>query len=157
MIPLLTPLPTNRHATLITLFMNALPEMSSDRDIVASMGQSRIKLIQYMPELLASLQATYTGGGYQFGLESVKFMCAMDLTVDHDAIWNRYTSLHNFSHTASLCNAFMKPQHAHTIIEAWPYRLKLQPGQPGAQAEFDRRLAGGMSGKERYVEWSRRV
>ena len=43
----------------------------------------------------------------------------------------------------------------HTIIEKWPFRLKLQSGQPGAQEEFDRLLGGGMSGKERYVEWKR--
>jgi hypothetical protein len=43
----------------------------------------------------------------------------------------------------------------HTIVEQWPFRLKLRPGQPGAQQEFDRLLAGGVSGKERYVEWKR--
>lgn len=43
----------------------------------------------------------------------------------------------------------------HTVIEKWPFRLKLRPGQPGAQEEFDRLLAGGVSGKERYVEWKR--
>jgi hypothetical protein len=43
----------------------------------------------------------------------------------------------------------------HTIIEKWPFRLKLRPGQPGAQEEFDRLLAGGVTGKERYVEWKR--
>lgn len=43
----------------------------------------------------------------------------------------------------------------HTIIEKWPYRLKLRPGQPGAQEEFDRLITGGVSGKECYVEWRR--
>ncbi len=43
----------------------------------------------------------------------------------------------------------------HTIIEKWPFRLKLQPGQHGAQEEFDRLLSAGVSGKERYVEWKR--
>jgi hypothetical protein len=43
----------------------------------------------------------------------------------------------------------------HTVIEMWPFRLKLRPGQPGAQEEFDRLLRGGVSGKERYVEWKR--
>jgi hypothetical protein len=35
------------------------------------------------------------------------------------------------------------------------FRLKLRPGQSGAQEEFDRLLSGGVSGKERYVEWKR--
>lgn len=43
----------------------------------------------------------------------------------------------------------------HTIIDKWPYRLKLRPGQAGAQEEFDRYLSGGLSSKERYVEWRR--
>jgi hypothetical protein len=43
----------------------------------------------------------------------------------------------------------------HSIIEKWPYRLKLRPGQPGAQEEFERRLRDGVSGKERYIEWKR--
>lgn len=43
----------------------------------------------------------------------------------------------------------------HTIVEEWPFRLKLEPGEPGAQEEFDRLLAGGSSGKECYVEWKR--
>ena len=59
----------------------------------------------------------------------------------------------NVSEWARAYGAEMKDTH--TIIEKWPFRLKLQPGQPGAQEEFDRLLGGGMSGKERYVEWKR--
>jgi hypothetical protein len=33
--------------------------------------------------------------------------------------------------------------------------LKLRPGQPRAQEEFDRLLSGGVLGKKRYVEWKR--
>lgn len=43
----------------------------------------------------------------------------------------------------------------HTVIEKWPFRLKLRPGQPGAQEEFDRCMREGISGKERYVEWKK--
>ena len=43
----------------------------------------------------------------------------------------------------------------YTVIEKWPFRLKLQPGQAGAQEEFDRLLGGGVSGKECYLEWRR--
>ncbi len=43
----------------------------------------------------------------------------------------------------------------HTIVEKWPFTLKLQPGQPGAQEEFVRLLGGGTMGRERYVEWKR--
>lgn len=41
------------------------------------------------------------------------------------------------------------------MIEKWPFKLKLRPGQPGAQEEFDQLLGGGVSGKEFYMEWKR--
>jgi hypothetical protein len=58
-----------------------------------------------------------------------------------------------FSEVAQFMGAAMKEKH--TVIEKWPFRLKLRPGQPGAQEEFDRLLGGGPTGKERYVEWKR--
>ena len=57
------------------------------------------------------------------------------------------------SEAAQFIGAAMK--ESHTVVEKWPFRLKLQPGQPGAQEEFNRLLGGGLSGKERYVEWKR--
>lgn len=57
------------------------------------------------------------------------------------------------SDIAQFIGVAMKEKH--NIIEKWPFRLKLRPGQPGAQEEFDRILGGGVSGKERYVEWKR--
>lgn len=43
----------------------------------------------------------------------------------------------------------------HTIIDKWPFRLKLKPGQQGAQQEFDRMMGTGVNGKEFYLEWKR--
>ena len=43
----------------------------------------------------------------------------------------------------------------HTIVDMWPARLKLQPGQPGAQKEFDVTFEAGLKGDERYMEWKR--
>ncbi|KAF3480032.1 class I glutamine amidotransferase-like protein [Arthroderma uncinatum] len=37
----------------------------------------------------------------------------------------------------------------HSIIDKWPFMLKLRPGQQGAQEGFDRSIGGGMSGKAR--------
>lgn len=45
----------------------------------------------------------------------------------------------------------------HTIIEEWPYRLKLEPGEPGAGEAFNRALSRDSCGKECYVEWRRIV
>jgi hypothetical protein len=42
-----------------------------------------------------------------------------------------------------------------TIIPRWPTKLKLRPGQEGAQEEFDILAASAHAGVERYVEWKR--
>ena len=42
-----------------------------------------------------------------------------------------------------------------TIVEKWPAALKLHPGQPGAQEEFDILVGSALSSDERYVEWKR--
>lgn len=54
---------------------------------------------------------------------------------------------------SEIVGAVMKDKH--TVIEKWPFRLKLAPGQSGAQEEFELALRGGPSTKERYVEWKR--
>jgi hypothetical protein len=43
----------------------------------------------------------------------------------------------------------------HTVVEKWPFRLRLGPKQKGAKEEFDMMMRGGPSGKERYMEWKR--
>lgn len=47
-----------------------------------------------------------------------------------------------FTEAAQFLGAAIKDNH--TVVEKWPFRLKLRPGQPGAQEEFDRVLAGGV-------------
>ncbi|GIK06628.1 hypothetical protein Aspvir_002278 [Aspergillus viridinutans] len=85
--------------------------------------------------------------------ELIKFNLGRDLVRTYGHIFDRYSKKFMFRDAADLLGAAMKDTH--TIIDKWPYRLKLRPGQPGAQEEFDRCISGGMSGKERYVEWKR--
>jgi hypothetical protein len=42
-----------------------------------------------------------------------------------------------------------------TIIDKWPYKLKLDPNKPAGRAEFARRIGAGLTGKEIYAEWKR--
>jgi hypothetical protein len=63
---------------------------------------------------------------------------------------NRFLKDFEFHKASNIFGAIMKEKH--TIIEKWPYRLKLRPSQPGAQDKFDRCMREGVSGKERYVE-----
>ena len=43
------------------------------------------------------------------------------------------------------------------MIEPWPFQVKLQPGQPGFEAEVDLVFSSGLTGCQRYVEWRRTV
>ncbi|KAJ5798007.1 uncharacterized protein N7503_007303 [Penicillium pulvis] len=148
MVPLLqTPL-QNPHATLITLFMNAVDEALTDQDKIRDMtpnSTSTKRLLKYLPPKGRPTSR------YDPGL--IRFNLARDYVITYDHIFDRYLKAYMFTEAADVFGAKMKEKH--TIIEKWPYRLKLRPGQPGAQDEFDRRLCTGLSGKERYLEWKR--
>ncbi|KAF7175088.1 hypothetical protein CNMCM7691_006492 [Aspergillus felis] len=130
MVPLLqTPL-ENPHASLITLFMNAVDETLTDEDRIQD-------LTPHSPTTK----------------RLIKFNFGRDLVRTYDHIFDRCSKKLNFREATDLLGAAMK--ETHTINDKWPFRLKLRPGQAGAQEEFDRCITGGVSGKERYVEWKR--
>ncbi|GFF81194.1 hypothetical protein IFM60648_05945 [Aspergillus lentulus] len=148
MVPLLQTPQENPHATLITLFMNAVEETLTDQDRMLDLtthSPTTKRLLKYLP-----LKRRPTSA---YDPELVKFNLGRELVRTYDDIFNRYSEKFKFREFADLLGAAMK--ETHTIIDKWPYRLKLRPGQPGAQEEFDRCIGGGMSGKERYVEWKR--
>ena len=68
-------------------------------------------------------------------------------------ICTRYRVLHRFDQISAEINITEK--ESNTVTERWPMQLKLQPGQEGAQEEFELVLASNWSGLERYVEWRR--
>lgn len=60
---------------------------------------------------------------------------------------------HDFEQiSADLCVEMKKNN---TVVEKWPTRLMLQPGQERAEEEFRLNLGSGFSSIERYVEWRR--
>ncbi|GIJ91024.1 hypothetical protein Asppvi_009989 [Aspergillus pseudoviridinutans] len=148
MVPLLqTPL-ENPHASLITLFMNAVDETLTDEDRIQDLkphSPTTKRVFKYLPP-----QGKPTS---LYDPELIKFNLGRDLVRTYDHIFERYSKKLKFREAADLLGAAMK--ETHTIIDKWPYRLKSRPGQAGAQEEFDRCISGGMSGKERYVEWKR--
>ncbi|KAL4811860.1 hypothetical protein BDW67DRAFT_179221 [Aspergillus spinulosporus] len=144
MIPLLQSPRENPHATLITLFMNAVEETMTDEERVREVSPDSVssrRLLRYLPPKRPTIS--------RYDPELLRFDMARDLVMYYNAIFDRY----EFQHAATLFNAAMKDTNS--IIEKWPYRLKLRPGQRGAQEEFDRCLASGLSTMERYVEWRR--
>ncbi|KAK3901827.1 hypothetical protein C8A05DRAFT_16048 [Staphylotrichum tortipilum] len=148
MIPLLqTPL-TNPHATLITLFMNVVDEYGMlPEEQMANWARTRA----VMPRIVKYL--SLKGIPDPLSLDMVRFIYAMGSVATYDHVLDRFAKEFRLSEAARSIGAAMKAKH--TIIENWPFRLKLRPNQPGAQKEFDRLVSGGVSGKEFYVEWNR--
>ncbi|KAH8698962.1 hypothetical protein BGW36DRAFT_396585 [Talaromyces proteolyticus] len=148
MVPLLqTPL-QNPHATLITLFMNAVDETLTDGDKMKELtlhSRATKYLLRYRPP-----NGTKSS---EYDAALIKFTVGRELVTPYDHIFDRFVKDFEFHKAGEIFGATMKEKH--TIIEKWPYRLKLRPGQPGAQDEFDRCMRQGVSGKERYVEWKR--
>ncbi|OCK75946.1 hypothetical protein K432DRAFT_419507 [Lepidopterella palustris CBS 459.81] len=142
--PLLQPPEENPHATLITLFLNAVDETITKRDEVQGLPEEMQRLSRYLP--LKSPSSSYNA-------EVVGLLSARSLVRDVDRIFERYMRNHRFQEVGQLTGMMMKEQN--TIIEKWPMRPKLQPGDAGAQQEFDTLHSSAHSGHERYVEWKK--
>lgn len=84
-IPLLQSTVDNPHATLITLFMNAVDETMTDEDRIRDMtpnSASSRRLLQYLPPS-GSLVSEYDP-------KLVKFNMGRDLVTKYDSVFNRY-------------------------------------------------------------------
>ncbi|KAI8955701.1 hypothetical protein F4801DRAFT_600911 [Xylaria longipes] len=135
--PLLRSPSANPHATLITAFMNAVPEAKTmialkyiESDLTAPTGT--------LAENLSSLQT-----------DAIKISCAVNSVGDMDEHFNRH---YNFARSASSAGVKMKKKH--TIIEPWPLRVNggLHPTQKDRE-DFKLLLGTAHRGHERYVEW----
>ncbi|PHH78624.1 hypothetical protein CDD83_3951 [Cordyceps sp. RAO-2017] len=146
MLPLLQPACVNPHATLVSLFADAVSEMTTEDDMVPK-GAVIQHLSGYMR--LSHQQMTSNLCDPQL----VKVIMAHGVVRSHEDQFDQYMRKHEFRRFGAKYGGAMKT--VHTIVAKWPFRLELLPGQPGAQEEFDRLLQGGHSGEERFVEWRR--
>ncbi|KAK0308345.1 hypothetical protein LTR01_004972 [Friedmanniomyces endolithicus] len=150
--PLLQPPSVNPHAAMLTLFMNAIPEILSEKE-QKNIAKPEMELaMQYMTKVSP---ARLFGGNMAAAMQTeiIKMMGASVLVRDVDKYFNMYMKQHGFD----MFPAFMQmvPREPNTIIEKWPLRLKLLPHEKGAKEEFNSLLSSSHTGIERYVEWSR--
>ncbi|KAL6863995.1 hypothetical protein J3F83DRAFT_182202 [Trichoderma novae-zelandiae] len=148
MAPLLQGPLINRHATLITLFMNAVKETMMMEGQIANMSLHSQPMKRLFKYLRMERMPTHP-----FDPFFVKLTYVRDNVETYDHVFDRYMKRLVFSEMEAALGVAMKDKH--TVIEKWPYQLKLRPGQPGAQEEFDRLVGVDLSGNERYVEWRR--
>ncbi|KAI3337490.1 hypothetical protein HD806DRAFT_543118 [Xylariaceae sp. AK1471] len=154
---LLQPPSVNPHATLITLFLNAVTEMimmahSVFGPVITSLTEDprqQTNLVwQYMPELRRPISHPYEP-------IMIKVISALELVYDMDRHFNRYMELHEFANVA--LGAGLQMKATHTIIDAWP--MKISGGTPTSKAkdDFAVLLSSDHTGQERFVEWKLRA
>ncbi|KAI3335322.1 hypothetical protein F4824DRAFT_511248 [Ustulina deusta] len=156
--PLLRGPSANPHATLITAFLNAVPEakMESQRlnpstaDIVTKFEKSTA--LKYITPDLAAPTGTLAERLERSKIDAIKLGCAVNLVGDMDKYFNWYMRLYNFPHAASSAGVKMKEKH--TIIPPWPLRVNGGPNPTEKDREDFKLLLGTAHiGHERYVEW----
>ncbi|KAL5091758.1 hypothetical protein Trisim1_002572 [Trichoderma cf. simile WF8] len=147
---------TNPHATLITLFRNAIPEFLSSQDVTAAMFTDH-------PEtrlMRASIAGRAIANGYEYLPDhhmsdptAIQWVYAQANLTNYDAVFERFMIEVRLPDIKRILKMIVKEKH--TVIEKWPFRPKLRHGQPGAMEEFVRLNNEVVFAKDRYVEWRR--
>lgn len=83
MVPLLQPPSQNPHATLITLFMNAVPEAETKQDELQSMTEASTRRLY---QFLAPKKRPLSGG---YDPQVIRLLCARSLMNSYDHIFAR--------------------------------------------------------------------
>ncbi len=125
--------------------MNAIPLAEADLGdayMDASFASTFAQIAKFAPEQLSA-----SGAATAFRIQ------ARDVFRDLDRLFVRYMGMEGFDSAGREAGVRMK--EANTVVDAWPLRLEKEYGKPGAQEAFDRLVASGSSGSERYVEWVR--
>ncbi|KAI1779113.1 hypothetical protein F4818DRAFT_403367 [Hypoxylon cercidicola] len=146
--PLLRPLSYNKHATIITLYVDAVmdevPSSNTEREVQESYGLALQRLRNAGIDIVAP-GVNRTSAEYNRVWDKRGFL------MDTEPIFQRFLARIDMRSIQARLNLTMKEYN--TIVDPWPTRLKLRPDQPGAQEEFARALSSPFTGVERYVEW----
>ncbi|CAJ2509989.1 Uu.00g058890.m01.CDS01 [Anthostomella pinea] len=150
--PLLQTPEENSHATILTLYLNAMMEIAKADESLASSGKYDVgwvsPLLAYLPRISPMALAISPQGA-----ESYKVWDSRSILLDAEEYFQRYTAEQKFHEIPRKLHVAMKSDH--TTVDKWPTRLKSCLGQEGAQDEFDFLLASKLTSIERHVEWRR--
>ncbi|KAI0185492.1 hypothetical protein EV127DRAFT_348191 [Xylaria flabelliformis] len=156
--PLLRSSSANPHATLITTFLNAVPETKLMYQMISPSAADLVhksdtrRALKYMEPDLTAPTGTPADNSARLQTTSIKILCGVELVGDMDKYFNLYIHQHAFAHAALFAGVKMKERH--TIIPPWPLRVKgdLNPTQKDKE-DFKLLLGTAHVGHERYVEW----
>ncbi|KAI0437529.1 hypothetical protein F4803DRAFT_565994 [Xylaria telfairii] len=157
--PLLSNPSTNAHATLITMFLNAVPEsknMFEMMDPVAALTDKESDtrtIMRYIGSDVAPERGTFAQMATRVQTSAIKLADALSLVGDMDKYFDLYMHNLNFANAASTTGLTMKTKH--TIVAPWPLRAKSDNPHPSQKErdDFKLLLGSGHIGHERYVEW----
>ncbi|KAI1420169.1 hypothetical protein F5Y12DRAFT_788466 [Xylaria sp. FL1777] len=157
--PLLPDPLTNAHATLLTAFLNAVPEAKMmfrmmnpfAADIIAKLDTRAV--LAYIRSDLRQPRGTIAQITQCIQTEAIKIGAAMDLVGDMDRYFDMYMLNYDFADVASATGLTMKTRH--TIVAPWPLRVKSNGPHPSQKEKEDFKSLLGTShvGHERYIEW----
>ncbi len=138
--PMLKRKSENPHATLITLFLNAVMEETNlGEHLHLQMANEMKKAKRYLPATPPPTSESCP--------EFVRFIEACMYFRDFDIPFGRFVRSCRLDEIAKAAGIEMKPKN--TIIDKWPMRLRSN----ATQEEFDLILGSGHVGFERYIEW----
>lgn len=134
----------NPHATLITLFLNAIDEVSTSADRLANIIPETNRLQRYLP---LNMQPVSQKHNHLYGAEFLAFSDARIMMGDFDKLFQRYVDKWKMEDLGKMLGMEMKGEN--TVVDKWPLRLK----ENATQEHFDLLRASAHQGLERYVEW----
>jgi hypothetical protein len=134
----------NPQATLIGLFLNAVAE--TRQDLNREELQAAMTIVKRFMPLRRDIYST--------DLIAIQGMSAMNMARDLDGTFNEYMKDVQMLELSTALGLVMKEKH--TIIEAWPFRMKETAYSVAAKRNFEFLYRSGLVGWERYVEWKRK-
>ncbi|KAK7973521.1 trehalose-phosphatase [Apiospora saccharicola] len=143
--PLLKPPSENPHATLITLFINAVHDIAALSGVdnhTGWMDAAIRKVAKYLP---------VSPPRHEFDAGVLRMMSIMEMFKDFDGLFAKYIERIEF--VPVLHSMGMEMKETHTIVDKWPMRLKKRPDEAGAKEEFQDLCNSQHTGGDRYVEW----
>ena len=144
--PWLKPFSENAHATLLALFLNAVPSFTKDSDVIEVAKNPTCPAHRFLSEPNAR-------DPFHHSAAVIKFGSALEEYRDFDGIFRRYMNTEELQDCGRAAGLKMREQH--TIVAPWPLQLNKHARDEEAKKKFEEVLAWGFSGTERYVEWVR--
>ncbi|PFH56608.1 hypothetical protein XA68_16257 [Ophiocordyceps unilateralis] len=137
----------NPHATLITVFINAVKEMS-----LLENPAGEVPNVNILSRLLP--RPSMLSLAFNDSADLTRLWDARFLVTNVERLFQSYMAVCRFDTISAEVRVEMKADN--TIVEKWPTRFNFRPGQNGNVDEFRLRLGSIFTHLERYVEWKRR-